>query len=179
MVVGSSKLANSKEQIWLAEYLQCWNATEAARRAGYAHPNVQGSRLLANVSISDAVKERISEKAMSADEVLLRLGNIARGDIAEFMDINTIGYNLDLHKAKEAGKTPLVKKVKQKTTTFIAKKESDEDREVTELELELYPADAALVHLGKHHALFTDKHVLSGDGDDGTININIVTSDGS
>ena len=34
------------------------NATEAARKAGYTHPNIQASRLLTNISISTAIQNR-------------------------------------------------------------------------------------------------------------------------
>lgn len=158
-----SRLTN-KQRVFIEEYLQCWNATEAARRAGYAEKylHTNASKLLENTTIQDEIEKRIAEKAMSADEALLRLGDMARGDIADFMDITTVSYNLNLHKAKEARLTKLIKKVKQKTTIFIAKKESDEDRQVTELEIELYSAKDALVHLGRHHKLFTDKRELTG-----------------
>lgn len=41
------------------------NATEAARQAGYKFPDVQGARLLGNVSVKAAILE-LSEKVRSA-----------------------------------------------------------------------------------------------------------------
>lgn len=35
------------------------NATEAARAAGYAHPGQQGERLLKNVEIAQAIRDRV------------------------------------------------------------------------------------------------------------------------
>jgi hypothetical protein len=72
-----------------------------------------------------------------------------------------MGFSLDLRGAKEKGLTKLIKKVKQKTTTFLAKKESEEDREVHEIEIELYDAQGALVTLGKHHGLLAEHVALS------------------
>lgn len=59
------------------------NATDAARRAGYAYPNVEGPKNLVKPSIRDAVAERYGEAAMSAKECLSRLGAQARATLAD------------------------------------------------------------------------------------------------
>ena len=64
-----------------------WNATEAARQAGYAHPNVQGSRLLANVSIKAEIARVVSERVISRDELLIELAEQARFDLGQFLHI--------------------------------------------------------------------------------------------
>ena len=109
---------------------------------------------------------------MSADEALQLNADIARGDIAQIMDVSGVGFSLDMSKAKEAGLTKLIKKVKQKTTTYIAKKESDEDREVTELEIELYPADSAIERVLKVHGKLIQK--IEGTGEDGVIAVKVI-----
>lgn len=146
-----------KQRVFVEEYLQCWNAAEAARRAGYSErtARTQGSKLLTKVDIQEEISKRIAEKAMSADEVLLRLGDMARGDIGEFMDISSIGFNVSLETAKELGLTHLIKKVKQRTT--ITQKKDGDEEENHWIELELHDSQAALVHLGRVHKLFTDK----------------------
>lgn len=68
----------TKRQAFVEHYLACWNASEAARRASYAHPGTEGHRLLQNVEIQEHIKERLTEVTMSADEVLKRLAEIAR-----------------------------------------------------------------------------------------------------
>jgi phage terminase small subunit len=41
-----------KQQLFVLHYVQCWNASEAARRAGYgAKANVIGAQNLAKLSI--------------------------------------------------------------------------------------------------------------------------------
>lgn len=68
-----------------------WNASEAARQAGYrGDPNTIGPRLLANVGIQEAIQERIKESAMQANEVLKRLADVARVNIADFVRECTI-----------------------------------------------------------------------------------------
>lgn len=138
----SGKLTR-KRRAWIEEYLTCWNATEAARRVGYKHPNAQGPRLLLDVSIQEIIEKRIAEKAMSADEVLLRLAEQARGDISEFVKA---GGGIDWEKVGEKGR--LVKSIAHTTGKNSR--------------LELYDAQAALVHLGKHHGLFKDRIEHSG-----------------
>lgn len=136
-----------KRRAFVEEYLQCWNATEAAKRAGYSERTArqQGSRLLSNVDISQEIQDRLQELQMGANEALALLADQARGDLGEFMDISSMGFNLSLLDEDGNRKnTRVIRKIKQKTTTFIAKKESDEDREVHEVEIELYDAQSAI-----------------------------------
>lgn len=152
---------SNKQRVFIAEYLRDFNATQAAIRAGYS-PNSargQGSRLLANEDISGEIKKQIEEKQMSADEVLTRLADIARGDMGNFMDISSMSYQLDLHKAKALGLTKLIKKVKQRTVTTCHKDGSEE--ETTTIEIEPYSALEALGLIGKYHKLFVDRHELT------------------
>ena len=149
---------SKKHQAFTSEYLKCWNSSEAARRSGYrGKANVVGPRLLADVCIKAEITKRLAEMHMGADEVLKLLADMARGDMGEFLDVSGMGFNLDLQDAKARGLTKLIKKVKQKTTIFIAKKESEEDREVHELEIELYDAQAALEKVGRHLDIFPNK----------------------
>src|SRR5690606_1497517 len=99
-----------KQVRFLEHYLTCWNATEAARVAKYAHPNKQGPELLKNEQIAAAIQERITEAAMSSDEVLAGISAQARADMADFVSIEvdesggSETFRLDIAKAVEAGK---------------------------------------------------------------------------
>ena len=166
----------NKQRVFIEGYLQCWNAAEAARRAGYSErtARIQASRLLSKANIQEEIQNRISEKAMSADEVLLRLGDMARGDMGEFMDIESMSFNLALEKAKELGKTHLIKRVKQRT--IITQKKDGDEEENHYIELELHDSQSALVHLGKYHKLFTDKTEITGkDGE--AIRVTLIEDD--
>lgn len=137
---------NTKQTIFVNEYLKCWNASEAARRAGYnGRSNQIGSRLLTDVDIANEIKHRIEESKMSADEVLLRLANQARSNMADFAHINTAD---DL---KSLGETAcVIKKFKKRVfDTPIGERQ--------DIEIELYDAQSALALIGKNHGLFTDK----------------------
>ena len=157
---------NKRQRVFVDEYVQCWNATEAAKKAGYSEKTAYsiGHENLSKPEIAEAIQQRLEEVHMSADEALKLMADIARGDIADVFDIHSVGFNVDLQKAKERGKTKLIKKVKQKTTTFIAKKESDEDREVTEVEVELYSAESALDKILRVHGKYKDGLDITSDG---------------
>lgn len=101
----------AKQQAFVNHYLICLNATEAARLAGYAHPNQQGPRLLVNVGIRAAVDARFKELHLTADEAIARLATHARGDMGDCLDIDEHGWKLDLKKMKELGLTRLIKKI--------------------------------------------------------------------
>jgi phage terminase small subunit len=142
---------SSKQQVFVAEYLKCWNATEAARRAGYAHPNKQGPRLLVNVGISEEIERCKAELMMSADEALIHIGEIARGELgpgfflvetSEVIEkdgleivFNSTGVNWD--RVAEYGR--LIKSI-----SFTANGPK----------IELYDRLKALEDIGKAHGLF-------------------------
>ena len=138
-------MASRKETAWLHEYLQCWNATEAARRAGYKWPNKQGPRKLEKFAVE--IQARLDEMKLGADEVLRRLGEQAR---AEYSDYLNDDGTIDLPRLLADGKGHLVRGTRY-------------DRQ-GRLIVDFYDAQSALVHLGRHHKLFIDKHEIDLDG---------------
>lgn len=79
----------AKQARFVEEYLIDLNATQAAIRAGYSEKtaNEQGARLLANVSIKEAIdagkSERSNETKIDAQWVLNRLAEEATADVAD------------------------------------------------------------------------------------------------
>ena len=139
---------SAKRRVFIEEYLRCWNASEAARRAGYrTRANTAGRRLMSNADIQAEIKARIAERAMGADEVLERLAEHARGTMADFLEVRSNWVRLDIEQAKQAGVLHLIKKFRQ-------------TKQGTEVEL--YDAQAALQLLGKHLGLFKDLTELTG-----------------
>jgi Terminase small subunit len=149
-------------------------------------------RLFTNVDFTEALSNKISESGMSADEVLRRLAEQARNEHGKYIntkprldmvamakdnkgdlipdaidengDIDIVrlalegkleiyapyiysGGYVDLAALEREGKMHLIKGIK-----------STKDG----LQVEFYDAQAALVHLGKYHALFTEKQELTG-----------------
>ncbi len=166
--IARTKGLSKKHSAFIDEYLRCFNGTWAYLRV-YPHVSkrsarASAARLLATVSVTEAIKQRLQELHMGADETLKLLADMARGDMGEFLDVSGMGFNLDLQDAKARGLTKLIKKVKQRTTTYLAKKESEEDREVHDLEIELYDAQAALEKIGRHLDLFPNKVDVTSGG---------------
>lgn len=89
-----------KQRRFIDEYLTCWNATEAARRVEYAHPNKQGPANLVKLGIREEIERRMAEHAMPAVEVLARLTEQARADIRDLFDFDDDGKmsGLKLHR---------------------------------------------------------------------------------
>jgi phage terminase small subunit len=158
---------NKAQEVFVSEYLQCFNATEAYSRA---YPKAKrttaganGHELLKKAEIQEAITERLSRVHMSADEALKRLADMARGDVTEF--ISPLGA-FDMDAVKAAGKGHLIKKIKQRTITKIGKGEADEDTEVHDTEIELYDAQSAIEKILKVGGKLPDTPI--------TINVNIV-----
>jgi hypothetical protein len=59
--------------------------TDAARRAGYRHPEQYGYQLYKDPLILAAIKERMEDSEATAAEVLMRLTRIARGALGMFI----------------------------------------------------------------------------------------------
>jgi phage terminase small subunit len=145
-----------KQQAFVEHYLTCWNASEAARLAGYSPKTAAkiGSENLQKPDIARVIEARLAELKMGADEVLTRLADHARGSLKDFVDVNT--GEIDLAKAEKAGKLHLLKKYK-KTRRYFKGELSEES-----VDIELHDAQAADVWLGKHHKLFTENHAVTG-----------------
>lgn len=128
-----------KQRAFIEAYLHCWNATAAARIADYKHPNVQGPTLVNLSAIAAEIQARLDERAMTANEVLTRLAEQARNEAAAYVEGDG---TVALDRLIADGRAHLVKGTKY-------------DRQ-GRLIVEFYDAQAALVHIGRHHKLFTD-----------------------
>lgn len=176
------KIALSKKHsAFVDEYLRLFNGTRAYLRV-YPHSSeksarAHASRLVADGNVQEEIRRRLKEMHMGSDEALKLLADMARGDMGEFLDVSGVGFNLNLQDAKKRGLTKLIRRVKQKTTIFLAKKDSDEDREVHELEIELYDAQSALEKLGKHLDLFPNKLDVTSGGQPMKVIIEYAESD--
>lgn len=142
------------------EYLRCFNRRQAYRAA---YPDTSDTvassnswRLWQNPEMQKYISQRLSETAMSADEVLMRLAEQARGDIGDYLTTapNGIDIVVDLPKAIDANKSRLIKKLTQKRTTRTRDDVVEEDVVTS---IEMYDAQAAQLAIGKKHGLFVDR----------------------
>lgn len=147
---------SNKHQDFINEYfLENMNGTDAYQKvypkASRESARREASRLLTNVDVQAEISERLKKKQMSADEVLIRLAEQARADMADFIEFKE-GIKtpfLDLESANNKGLLRLVKKFKYNAAGHP--------------EIELHDAQAALVHIGKAHGLFADRVEHSGE----------------
>ena len=135
----------ARQEIFIAEYVSCWNASEAARRAGYnGDSNTVGPRLLANVGIAAEIDRRKALLIMSAEETAIRLTEQAKAAYAEYF--NEFG-GVDLDRLLKDGKGHLIKKIKPTKDG---------------LEVEFYDAQAALALMAKINGQLRDRTEVTG-----------------
>lgn len=128
-----------------------FNASEAARRAGYSEKTAGqiGYQLLQKPSIEEAVEDRLDRLAMTADEALKRLADWARGDIGQLIEVKEDGrWSLDLEKAREQGKLHLIKELSY-------------DRDGRP-KVKMYDAKDAVKQIARAHGLFVDRTEITG-----------------
>lgn len=147
--VNREKPLTFRERLFIEEYLNCWNASEAARRAGYSQKSAHksGCDNIKKPYISRAIEARIAERAISANEVLARLAEQARFDANEFL---SEAGELDMRSAKKKGLGKFVRRLKSQSGEHAS------------VDIEFIDTQGALEKLGKHLKLFTERNEISG-----------------
>jgi hypothetical protein len=102
-----------------------------------------GAENLSKPYIREEIDRLLGVLAMSAAEVLARLGDMARADIGPYIKE---GGGIDWAKVKERG--------------YLVKSVSLTDKGER---IELHDAQSALVWIGKHHKLFTERVEVEGE----------------
>lgn len=141
--------------------------------AGYSERSAynQGSRLMKNDEIKAYIDERLAELKLGADEVLIRLGQQARGEQARYIGLHErrdpdtnaqwTEPEFDFERCRADGKLHLIKGWSYDRTG--------------RLQLDFYDAQAALVQLGKHHRLFSEGLDVTSGGQ--PVNVQIYIPD--
>lgn len=80
---------NARQKAFADYYIECGNASEAARKAGYTERSAYstGERMLRNADVAQYIKERMDaldkERIASADEVMQFYSDVIRGKIKD------------------------------------------------------------------------------------------------
>jgi phage terminase small subunit len=159
VTVGTDGLTD-RQRVFVLEYLTCFNATQAAKRAGYSPNSARqiGSENLSKPAVKAAIEIGLKAIHLSQDEVLARLSDIAGASLDDFLVPWGRGFRFDIAGAKAAGKLHLVKKIsKGKNGTSI----------------EILDSLEALTLIGKYYKMFTDKTELTGQ-DGGPVKVEAV-----
>lgn len=150
-----------KQAAFVNEYLIDFNATRAAQRAGYEGNDATlasvGWENLRKPEIADAIKKRLSEVAMTSDEVLMRLAQHGRADLGQWLSDDGA---IDIAAMKRDGATHLIHEV-ERTERSGMSADGGTWSHVT-AKVKLHPAQPALSLLGKHHKLFAEQVEHSG-----------------
>lgn len=158
MTEAKKRELTAKQRAFIEAYIACLNASEAARIAGYSHASAYaiGHENLRKPEIMDEIIRKLKGFIMPSEEVLARLSEQARANMATFLDSRG---NLDLSSEDAQNKMHLVKKYKvHEWTTGSGEREAQHKT----VEIELHDAQSALGLMGKYHKLLTDKVELSG-----------------
>lgn len=134
-----------KQEKFITEYLKCFNATEAARRAGYSEESCRqiGSENLSKPYIREEIDRAMSEDAMSAKEVLFRLTQQARSEHSTYWTTDFMGRRRpDLNAIVDNGMGHLIKEVEF----------TEEDENLKKIKF--YDAQSALDKLARIHGLY-------------------------
>jgi len=105
---------------------------------------------LKNIEIQAAIKQRLEDEAMDANEVLRRLAKQARFDLTPYITHGIEGYDIDVEQLMEDGHGDMIKSI------VVLRKYGG-------TKVELHDAQTALLNMGKRWKLFTDKLQIGGD----------------
>lgn len=140
-----------KQRRFVDEYLIDLNATQAAIRAGYSAKTAdqQGSRMLANVKVKQAVAEKQAQRSkrtgVNQDRVVLELAKVAFAKMTDIVDSNG--------RIKEDASPDDLACIES-----IKYKESDNEYGGSvEREVKIASKLKALELLGKHLGMWSDK----------------------
>lgn len=162
VIMAEHKLT-PKQRRFIEAYLQTWNASEAARQAGYRGAvDRTGSRLLGLIEIQAAVKARMVETTMQSDEVLKRLAdqatlNASRFFVFEEVDGELVMAGINWRVFRDHG--------------YLVKKLSY-DRKGRPV-IEFHDAQRALELIGKAYGMFVDKIDQTQHSENVNVNIYI------
>ncbi len=142
-----------KQRAFVLEYVQDFNGTQAAIRAGYSEDSASeiAYENLRKPQIRQQIDRHFEDMGLTADRILAEQMALAFGDMGDFLEISAGGGLTLKDGANLAGKTKLIRKVKEKRK-ILTKAEGDGDEMIidSQIELELYDRQKALEILGKH-----------------------------
>lgn len=154
---------SEKQQRFVDEYLKEPNATAAAERAGYAHPNQQGPRLLVNVGIKEALaaarQGSETRTQVTADRVVKELALVALLDPADVLDFDSPTGTLRLRPVNEIPESARRALASVKVKRY-AEGVGKDAREVEVTEFRFCDKLSALDKLARHLGMYQERMTL-------------------
>lgn len=167
LAVAPRKLT-MKQRLFVLEYLIDLNATKAAERAGYSKRTAQeqGSRLLSNAMVSAEIaaiqEKRFQRLGITADAVLQELAKIAFCNMFDYIAVTPTGEaRVDLSRLTR-DQAAAISEVTVEEFTERTGEGRDGFEKVKRIKFKLSDKRGALVDLGRHLKLFTEKVEVEG-----------------
>ena len=174
---------NQKQKAFISAYLDCWNASEAARLAGYSEKTAGsiGSELLKKPEIAAELERHITERQIKPAEVLERLGAQARSNIGDFFRLSQRWTTsplptdeiIDERMGQDPNGNPIREYLTQRVVLDVSVLKDPEKgrlvRKFTDsarsgLSIEMYDAQAAQIALGKALGVLRDNVTVNQEG---------------
>lgn len=154
---------SAQQQRFVEAYVANPNATQAAIVAGYSEHTAkqQGSRLLTNVDVSTAIRERAtrigSKYEVNAERVIAELAKVAFGDIRSVVNWDARG-NVEFTPTDE-----LTDAQTAAIDSFTVEKKDFKGVETTTYKVSMHNKLGALNTLAKLFPEFSEKHEITTD----------------
>jgi phage terminase small subunit len=157
-----------KQRPFVERYLTHFNATRAAREAGYSNPDKAGPRNLKVPKIAEAVETALAEVVMSRNEVLRLLSSQARAEHMNYLKVATLATFDDAEEDRHPGRIYITNSLYYDIAAMIADGKQHLIKTIRTIKdstptLDFPDSQTALIWLGKHYKLFTD--IVQSDRD--------------
>ncbi len=166
MVAGNNqsdafRALNPRQQRFILEYLVDLNGTRSAIAAGYSPKTARfiAAENLTKPNIQKFIKEAQDELArktgITAEKVIAELAKIGFANMLDFIQISKDGDPfIDLSELTREQAAAL----SEATVEEYKEGKGDNARDVKRVKIKLHDKQVALVNLGKHLGMFTEKH---------------------
>ena len=156
---------NTRQRAFVAEYVQDFNATQAAIRVGYSSATAGSiaGQLLQTPKIREAIDTasavRTARTDFKGDKVVAEMSALAHSDLSHYV-IDDLG-NVTLADGAPPDAMKAVQSIKKKIKTTVKDGASTTEYDV---ELRLWDKPTPLKLMGRHVGLFPDKVEVTGPG---------------
>ena len=138
-----------------------FNATNAARKAGYAHPSVAANKLMKNpivlAHIGKAIHRREVRTEVTQDKVIKELAIVAFSNAQELFDKN------DAIKAVKSMDENTARAIQSIKISYTTEGSREEPVEVKHVEVRFWSKTEALKMLAAHLGMTTDRLKMDGE----------------
>ena len=163
-------MLNTRQKRFSEEYIIDYNATAAAKRAGYSNKTAysQGQRLLKNAEIREAINNALKEfherAFITKERVLLEVAKLAFTNLSDVVRWDEEG-NLTISTPEDLTPDQLasISEISKHTMSFPTKNGEEVTR--TSMKIKMHNKDAALEKLMKHLSLLNDKLDITSNGE--------------